>query len=103
MKKMFYKKLSKNTKFLLLSTKSLDRRERIVILILIFVQVSLSILDLIGVALLGLVGAISISGIQSAKQSNQIGELLKFLNLENFTFQLQVAVLALFAAFILFN
>lgn len=103
MKKMFYKKLSKNTKFLLLSTKSLDRRERTVILILIFVQITLSILDLIGVALLGLVGAISISGIQSAKQSNQIGELLNFLNLENFAFQLQVAVLATFAAFFLFT
>ncbi|CAN2170550.1 MdlB ABC-type multidrug transport system, ATPase and permease components [Candidatus Nanopelagicaceae bacterium] len=64
-------------------------------------QILLSILDLLGVALIGVIGALSISGIQSKKAGNRVEQLLTFLNLENLTFQQQVAVLGVLATSVL--
>ena len=94
--------LNSSTRYLLASARTLTRREKSVIAILFLVQISLSILDLVGVALLGLVGAISISGIQSTQPTGQIINLLGSLGLENFSFQSQVAILASLAAVVLF-
>ena len=58
----------------------------------------LSLLDLVGVALLGLVGTLSVSGIQSAPPSGTVYEFLSLLRLDGFGFQAQVALLAIFAA-----
>jgi ATP-binding cassette subfamily C protein len=64
-------------------------------------QILLSILDLLGVALIGVIGALSINGIQSKKAGNRVEQLLEFLNLNNFTFQQQVAVLGVIATVVL--
>jgi ATP-binding cassette subfamily C protein len=64
-------------------------------------QILLSILDLLGVALIGVIGALSISGIQSKKAGNRVEQLLGFLNLENLSFQQQVAVLGVIATLVL--
>ena len=64
-------------------------------------QILLSILDLLGVALIGVIGALSINGIQSKKAGNRVEQLLEFLNLDNFTFQQQVAVLGILATAVL--
>lgn len=64
-------------------------------------QILLSILDLLGVALIGVIGALSINGIQSKKAGNRVEQLLSFLNLDNFTFQQQVAVLGILATSVL--
>jgi ATP-binding cassette subfamily C protein len=64
-------------------------------------QILLSILDLLGVALIGVIGALSINGIQSKKAGNRVEQLLEFLNLSNFTFQQQVAVLGILATAVL--
>ena len=58
----------------------------------------LSLLDLIGVALLGLVGTLSVSGIQSVPPSGTVANFLTLLNMEDLSFQSQVALLALLAA-----
>ena len=58
----------------------------------------LSLLDLIGVALLGLVGTLSVSGIQSVPPSGTVANFLTLLNMEDLSFQSQVAILALLAA-----
>lgn len=65
------------------------------------IQSSLSILDLVGVALLGVVGAVSVRGIQSQNASGKSLQVLDLLNLSEFSFQGQVAALALSAAFLL--
>ena len=65
------------------------------------IQVSLSFLDLLGVAAIGLLGALSVSGLQSASPNERILSVLKFLHIQNETFQRQVFVLAILATSLL--
>ena len=57
------------------------------------VQVLLGVLDLLGVLFIGLLGALSISGVQSREPGTRVFTVLRFLNLENFSFQTQTAFL----------
>lgn len=66
-------------------------------------QISLSFLDLIGVALIGVIGALSITGIRGAETGNRTSRVLSFLNLENFGFYNQVVILAIVAVFLLIS
>jgi len=65
------------------------------------VQILLSILDLIGIALLGILGALSISGIQSSNPLPTVEKFVTLLGLKDADFQEQVAYLAIFSAIIL--
>ncbi len=80
---------------------ALEKRDRTKVYLATFLQILLSILDLLGVALIGAIGALSINGIQSKDAGNRVGQLLSALNLENSTFQNQVAILGLFATTVL--
>jgi ABC-type multidrug transport system fused ATPase/permease subunit len=82
---------------------SISRREKRKIQLLIFVQIGINLVDLVGVALLGIVGALTISGIQSQLPSKNILNLLKPINLDESTFQVQVSVLALSATLLLIS
>ena len=62
------------------------------------IQASLSILDLIGVAAIGLVGALAVTGVQSKNPGDRVGQALEILNIQNFTVQNQVAILGIAAA-----
>ena len=64
------------------------------------VQIFMGLLDLLGVAAIGLLGALSITNIQSNEPGNRVTEILKMLQLDNFTFQTQVIALG-FAAVLL--
>ena len=55
-------------------------------------------LDLIGVAMIGVVGALAVTGIKSGQPGTRVAGILDFLNLETQTFQMQVAILASAAA-----
>jgi len=74
-----------------------DRRKLITITIL---QSGLAILDLAGVAAIGLVGALAVTGVQSMAPGNRVSAALNFLNLESSSIQIQVAVVGLLAAFL---
>lgn len=65
------------------------------------VQVGLSFLDLIGVALIGVIGALSITGIRGSENGNRTSQVLSFLRLENLDFYDQVIVLAIAAVVLL--
>ena len=67
----------------------------------IFVQSCLALLDLLGIAAFGLIGAMSVRGIQSKGNSQSVDNLLRILNLDGFAFQSQVALLAILATAIL--
>ena len=69
--------------------------------LVILSQISLGLLDLIGVALIGAIGALSIRGIQSQGPGDRVAFLLEFLRLDNLKFQDQVAVLGVLAVLIL--
>jgi ABC-type multidrug transport system fused ATPase/permease subunit len=80
--------------------KNSDRRK---IYLVAGLQVSLSILDLIGVAVIGLLGAISVSGIQSQQPGSRIAKFLEFVSLENASVQTQVTILGITATLILIS
>lgn len=67
-----------------------DRRK---IRMITIVQIFLGILDLAGVAIIGILGALAISGIQSRAAGNRVQQILELLNIDGFTFQIQVAIL----------
>jgi len=64
-------------------------------------QIGLSILDLIGVTLIGVIGALTISGVRSQAPTGKIGSLLAGLGLDGFTFQTQTIILASIAVLLL--
>jgi ABC-type multidrug transport system fused ATPase/permease subunit len=64
----------------------------------VLIQSSLGLLDLAGVAAIGLVGALAVTGVQSKVPGNRVGQVLNLLNLENLSIQKQVAFLGLLAA-----
>lgn len=83
------------------SVKVLPVSDRPKIIAVIVLQVTLGFLDLIGVAAIGVLGALAVTGVQSLEPGNRVSDVLEILNLENFSFQSQVAILGLSAAGIL--
>lgn len=82
------------------STQVLARVDRIRLAFVAFLQISFSLLDLAGVAAVGMIGALTIRGVGSQKPGDRVSKVLNFLHLENQTLQKQVAVLALAATFL---
>jgi ABC-type multidrug transport system fused ATPase/permease subunit len=79
----------------------LTRQDQRRVILVVFFQISLSILDLIGVALVGLLGSLAISGVQSQKPNGRISDFLEILQLQDSNLQTQAAILGLGAAFFL--
>ena len=71
-----------------------DRRKLIIITI---IQVFLGMLDLLGVLAIGLLGTLSISGIQSREPGNRVYSVLSLLGLANSSFQNQAIVISVVA------
>jgi ATP-binding cassette subfamily C protein len=78
-----------------------NKRDKGKLFLVALSQVFLALLDLLGVALLGVIGALSVYGIQSKSPGNRINQVLEFTNLSQFNFQQQVAILGGIAAFVL--
>jgi len=75
-----------------------DQRKLIVVLIL---QISMGALDLLGVVAIGLLGALSFSGLQSQMPDGVVGSLLNALQISGFSFETQAMILALGAVLLL--
>lgn len=71
-----------------------DRRKVLGACILQFL---LSILDLIGVAMVGILGSLAVSGVQSHSPGERVAKTLKFLGINSLSFQQQVAILGIAA------
>lgn len=78
----------------------LPNEDRVKIVFVLIIQIFLGVLDLLGVAILGFIGALSFSGVQSLKPGDKTTELLNYLGIESLSFQTQVAVLAATAVFL---
>jgi ABC-type multidrug transport system fused ATPase/permease subunit len=78
--------------------KVLPKRDRTKYLQVIFVQAFLGFLDLLGIAIMGIVGLITIKGVQSQTIDGVALNFLDFFKLTNYSFQIQVAVLGSIAA-----
>jgi ABC-type multidrug transport system fused ATPase/permease subunit len=76
-------------------------RERLRLFLLTFIQVTLSLLDLIAVALLGLLGSLAVSGVQSQNASGRVASIIGGLGLTSYSLQMQVTIIGMMAAGIL--
>ena len=95
---------SENVPFFSMVAKCLNifsKNEKRRFLLNIVSNLLLSLIDLAGVALIGLLGALSVSGIQSQEPSPRLQSVLTLLQLENMTFQTQSAFVGIAAAFLL--
>lgn len=62
-----------------------------------FAQIFLSFLDLFAVAMIGALTALTVMSIQSKSPGNRVSSLLEFAQLSNFSFRMQIAILAIIA------
>ena len=79
----------------------LAKRERYLMLAVAIIQVFLSLLDLAGVLIVGLLGSLAITGVANSNRGDRVTQALEFLNIEDLQLQKQVAILGLIAAALL--
>lgn len=79
----------------------LPPENRFKIVMATILQVCLNMLDLIGVGTIGVLGALAVSGIQSQAPGDRVSQALAFLQIDQLTFQTQVAILGIGASLIL--
>jgi ABC-type multidrug transport system fused ATPase/permease subunit len=81
----------------------LSRQETRKVKLVAVLQLILAFVDFIGVIAIGLVGTLSVYGIQSRTPSGQIKWLLDFMNLGNLGFQKQVTIVGSIAGLVLIS
>jgi ATP-binding cassette subfamily C protein len=64
-------------------------------------QLLLSLMDLIGVAIIGIVGALAVNGIKSSTPGNRVSNILELAHLDKLAIQQQVSILGIIAAAVL--
>jgi ABC-type multidrug transport system fused ATPase/permease subunit len=73
----------------------LNSKDKKKISLIVLIQISTSIFDLLTITLMGAIGALTIQGIENQNTGRRVDILLNFLGLNNFTFQQQVIFLGL--------
>lgn len=79
----------------------LKRADKYKLIAITIVQVLLGVLDILSVAIIGLLTAISVNGIQSKSTTSEILEMIPFVSFNEFSFQTRVALLGALAAALL--
>ena len=87
-----------NDSILFKSLRTLSKKDRKKFLIIAFLQSFLGFLDLIAVATMGVLGALTVSGLQSNKPGDRVSLVLQILQINKLTFQQQVIILAIGAS-----
>ena len=83
------------------ASKILTRTDRRKLIFVSIAQVGMGFLDLFGIAIIGILGALAITGVQSGVPGNRVSAALQIMRLESFSFQTQVAILAMLAGVLL--
>jgi hypothetical protein len=76
------------------SARVLTKADQKKTLAFVILQISLGIFDLLGVAAIGILGALAVSGVKSGSNGSRVNWVLENLHLDQLTFQQQTAVLA---------
>ena len=79
----------------------LEKRDRRRLVVIVLAQAFLSFLDLIGIALIGAIGALTINGVQSKSSTGLLAEFTNFVGIANLTYQGQVVILGLASSVVL--
>jgi len=81
-------------------SRSLDvftKRDKRNLLAVTFVQIVMGFIDLLGVALVGVLGALAVNGVQSKLPGNRVGYVLRMLHISEMSFQGQITVIGILA------
>ena len=81
----------------------LQRKDKFKLIAIAGIQSSLGLLDLAGIAVLGLLSTLAISGIQNQPPGNKVSFLLNIIGFNNANLQTQVSVLGLLGAVLLIS
>ena len=79
----------------------LNRTDQKKVLVVTFIQISMGALDLFGVLAIGLLGALSVSGVQTREPGTGVGTALEYLRISHLSFQNQASIIAIFAVVLL--
>jgi ABC-type multidrug transport system fused ATPase/permease subunit len=79
----------------------LNSEDRIRVVLVTGIQIFLGFLDLLGVAVIGILGALSLNGVQSRPPGDRVSSFLNFFGLYGEPFQTQAAALGIAASVIL--
>lgn len=71
----------------------LSRQDQRKVVLISLVQIFMSFLDLLGVLVIGLLGAVAVGGIASSSPGNRVSQALRFLGISETPFQTQAAIL----------
>jgi ABC-type multidrug transport system fused ATPase/permease subunit len=83
------------------ATQVLSPKDQKKVLAVLVLQVCIGVLDLLGVIAVGLLGALSVTGLQSSAPGNQVSSVLNFLHLTNISFENQALFLGVSAVVLL--
>ena len=83
------------------SLRVLSKRDQKKVIAITLIQVLMGVLDLLGVIAIGLLGALSVSGLQSLRPGNRVSAALEILHIADKTFQMQAVILGLCAVVLL--
>ncbi|HCP72657.1 MAG TPA: hypothetical protein DIT91_04425 [Actinobacteria bacterium] len=81
----------------------LSIRDRRIIFLIIFAQIGLGLLDLLGVAFIGILTALSINGVSSRAVGDRVGKFLEIINLDGRDLKYQATALAVIASVLLIS
>jgi ABC-type multidrug transport system fused ATPase/permease subunit len=81
----------------------LSKKDKFKLILLGISQILLSFLDLLGVALIGIIGSLAVSNNASRKLGTRIEKVLEFLKIDDFSIQQQVAIIGAAAALVLIS
>jgi len=76
----------------------LEKKDRYKSGVLVLIQIGLSFIDLLGVAVFGILGALAVNGTASRSPGNRVSKVLDFLNIDNLSLQKQAFTLGLLAS-----
>jgi ABC-type multidrug transport system fused ATPase/permease subunit len=79
----------------------LSKKDQKKIVAVSILQVLMGLLDLLGVIAIGLLGALSVSGLQSQQPGSRVDSVLDFVGISNLTFQTQAMILGVGAVILL--
>jgi ABC-type multidrug transport system fused ATPase/permease subunit len=85
------------------SIRILSSSDRKKVIAVVAIQISFGLLDLAGVALVGILGALAITGVQARTPGDRVSMVLQFLHLDDNTLQSQATIIGLLAAALLIS
>lgn len=83
------------------SMRVLSRSDQRKVIAVTCLQICMSFLDLLGVVAIGLLGALSVTGLQSQNPGDKVSSALRFMQISHSTFQTQVIIIGTGAVFLL--